>query len=107
MKIKRAVEPEDDHIRRQWLEFHADNPHVYRELVTWARRRVRTTGATRLSINQAFEVLRDRVAMQTRSEDGFKLNNNYRALYSREIMVREPDLRGLFEVRERTSLEQN
>lgn len=102
MKVKRLVV--DDRIRQQWLTFHSENPHVYAALVRWARRRVRTTGATRLSINQAFEVLRDRVAMQTKSEDGFKLNNNWRALYSREIMRREADLDGLFEIRVRKSV---
>jgi hypothetical protein len=34
---------------------------------------------------------------------GYKLNNNYRALYARKIMEQEPDLDGLFEIRERTT----
>jgi hypothetical protein len=46
-----------------------------------------------------FEVLRWRSGMRTGGDD-FRLNNNYHALFARLIMQNEPDLAGLFELRE-------
>jgi hypothetical protein len=89
---------DDSHIDREFAEFHAANPHVYDELVMLARR-ARRAGTTRLGIGMLFEVLRWRHALRTRGDD-FKLNNNYRSRYARMLMDREPDLNGVFEIRE-------
>jgi len=78
-------------------KFHADNPHVYSELVSLARQ-LRGLGHERYSIKGLWEVLRHRRAMQTNASD-FKLNNNYTAHYARWIMDREPDLSGFFATR--------
>jgi hypothetical protein len=45
-----------------------------------------------------FEVLRFETGLTT-AGDPYKLNNDYRAHYSRMMMEREEDLRGLFETR--------
>jgi hypothetical protein len=89
---------DDSRIDREFAEFHAANPHVYDELVMLARR-ARRAGTTRLGIGMLFEVLRWRHALRTRGDD-FKLNNNYRSRYARMLMDREPDLNGVFEIRE-------
>lgn len=84
-------------IREAFLRFHRENPHVYTELVKLARR-AHQAGNRRIGIKMLFEVLRWRHALRTGGDD-FKLNNNYHSYYSRLIMAREDDLRGVFELR--------
>lgn len=91
-----------DRITRDFVNFHADNPDVYAELVALART-WRTRGYAKLGIATVFEVLRWNRYMDGKDKHGFKLNNNYRALYARLIMEQEPDLAGMFELRERTA----
>lgn len=57
-------------------------------------------GEARLSINMLFEVMRYHRKLQTAGDD-YLLNNDYRALYARMLMEREPELAGLFETRRR------
>ena len=93
-----ALEPEAE-ARRRFEEFDQANPWVYRELVALARG-LRSRGWAHYGIAALFEVLRYNSAM--RSEDpnsDFKLNNNYRAYYAREIMAQEADLAGFFATR--------
>lgn len=85
-------------IEEAFAAFHAANPHVYAELVALARE-ARGRGVARLGIGMLFEVLRWRVALRT-GGDEFKLNNNYRSYYARLVMLREPDLDGVFETRQ-------
>ena len=84
-------------IEQAFLAFHAENPHVYRELVALAHE-ARDSGITHLGIGMLFEVLRWNVALRTGGDD-FKLNNNYRSYYARLIMHNEHDLDGIFETR--------
>ena len=84
-------------IREAFLRFHADNPHIYDELVLLARR-ARRRGAKRIGIGMLFEVLRWRWTLRA-DGDTFKLNNNYRSYYARLIMRREGDLAHIFELR--------
>lgn len=89
-----------DKIEAQFFEFHKENPEVYYELVRLAR--VLTgRGHRYYSIAGLFEVVRYRRSTETTTGEEFKLNNNYRALYSRMIMQREPDLEDFFRVRKR------
>ncbi len=78
--------------------FHADNPKVYVTLVRLAREWVSRTGRHKLGIATLFERARWEIALSTTDAD-FKLNNSYRAYYARLIMLREPDLSGLFDLR--------
>lgn len=91
-----------DRIEREFNQFHAEHPEVYSELVHLARTWKRN-GTAKLGIATLFEVLRWNSHLNPHLHGGYKLNNNYRALYARKIMEREPDLNGLFEVRERTT----
>ena len=79
-------------------EFHRTNPHVYRTLVRLAREWVDQKGQQKLGISMLFERARWDLAIETGADD-FRLNNSYRAFYSRLIMAREPDLADLFELR--------
>jgi hypothetical protein len=89
-------EPEPT-IEKAFLRFHGENPHVYQEIVMLARRAKRR-GATKIGMKMLFEVLRWRHTLAT-GGDHFKLNNNYHSYYARLVMLREPDLVGIFETR--------
>lgn len=84
----------------RFAEFHRENPDVYSELVKLARQ-LKRSGHTRYSIAGLFEVVRFNASLETTSDDGFKINNDYKPLYAREIMEREKDLADFFETRER------
>lgn len=89
-----------DRIERKFNEFHANNPWVYDRLRDMALR-LKRSGRTSYGIAALFEVLRYEYAIVTISDDGLKLNNNYRALYSRMLAQREPELRTFFLMRQR------
>jgi hypothetical protein len=85
-------------IERAFLDFHAEHPEVYDELVRLARE-LRARGYERFGIATIYEVARWRSMIRT-GPGGFKLNNNYRAYYARLIMRRESDLAGIFDTRQ-------
>ncbi len=82
--------------------FHARHPEVYDELVDLAYQARRVAGRRRIGIGMLFEVLRWEWTLAGLPDDAeeFKLNNNYRSRYARLIMANNPDLDGLFELRE-------
>lgn len=84
-------------IEQRFARFHADNPHVYRELRRLALDLV-DRGHTRIGIGMLTEVLRWS-AMQTRGDDSYKLNNSFRALFARMLADNEPALADVFEFR--------
>lgn len=88
----------ESRIDRAFAEFHRSNPHVYQRLAEMARQLV-ARGHKRIGIGMLFEVLRWQSAIET-TGDEFRLNNNYRSRYARLLMDREPDLAGVFELRE-------
>lgn len=79
-------------------EFHRRNPTVYRTLVRLAREWVNSTGRNKVGIGALYEVARWQIAIDTNDPD-YKINNDFRAYYSRLIMAQEPDLADLFELR--------
>ena len=87
-----------DPIDQAFLEFHHNNPQVYRTLVGLARE-WKAAGHGRCSISMLFEVLRWDSGMRTTSKDGLKLNNSFRSRYVRIISANEPDLAPMFETR--------
>ena len=89
-----------DLIERAFNKFHAENPWVYDKLRDMALR-LKRSGRDSYGIAALFEVLRYEYAIQTKSDDGLKLNNNYRALYARMLAQREPELQEFFRMRMR------
>ena len=63
--------------------------------------RLRERGRKRYGIATLFEVLRYRSDLTTTGSGGFKLNNDFRALYARRLMDNEPELVGFFSTRKR------
>lgn len=82
---------------RAFEAFHAENPHVYRKLRELALE-ARRAGVEHLGIAVLFERLRWYSQVET-TGDQYRLNNNFRALYARLLMQREPELREFFRLR--------
>jgi hypothetical protein len=80
--------------------FHEANPQVYALLVKLARE-AREKGHNRISIGMLWEVVRwNRFVSVVDTSSRYELNDNYRSRYARLIMEQEPELDGVFEVRE-------
>lgn len=87
-------------IQERFEDFHATNPWVYDELCRLARL-VQERGHRRIAIDYLFGYLRWTQLMRPVDPgQPFKLNDHYRSRYARLLMEQEPDLQGLFEVRE-------
>jgi hypothetical protein len=61
----------------------------------------RYAGIRHYSVDALFHILRWEIAIKTRGEEEFRLNNNFTAFYARLISDREPDLKDFFTLRER------
>jgi hypothetical protein len=92
----------EDPITARFTEFHHRNPGVYSAIVRLARQR-RDAGWPTGSIAQIFEILRWEADLLIVSDDGLKLNNDFRAPYARLVMATEPDLAGFFHTRAQRS----
>ncbi len=91
-----------DFIELRFHKFHTENPWVYDKLRLMALQ-LKRSGRGSYGIAALFEVLRYEYAIQTKSDDGLKLNNNYRALYARMLAQTEPELEEFFRMRVRRS----
>lgn len=90
---------ERETIEQRFRGFHQQNPRVYDALRKLAVDLVQM-GHERVGMKMLFEVVRWQHAMRTTKDGGFKLNNDFTALYARLLMDREPALAGRFETRE-------
>lgn len=90
-----TVDPMEVAFRR----FHAENPHVYTILVGLCRDWVKKTGRDKLGIGMLWERMRWDIYTLHTSDPEYKLCNNHRAYYARLIMLRENDLRDIFNMR--------
>ncbi len=84
----------------KFADFDAANPHVYARIVHIARKMFDTGRRKFWGIAAIYERLRwESVFETTRDEDEFKLNNNYRAFYTRKMFHDFPDMVGFFRTR--------
>ena len=95
----------DDMGEKFWA-FHQENPHVLKELAGRATS-LTQRGHRRIGIGMLFEVMRWNHMLKTSTNEPFKLNNNYRAYYSRLIEHEYPGLRGVFTKRQSLSDTEN
>lgn len=86
-------------IDESFAEFHAANPHVY-EAFKAKLREVVQAGKRKTSAKLIINVLRWNEYMQTKSNDGFKLNDAYSSRYARLFISENPSYEYLFETRE-------
>lgn len=78
--------------------FHEANPNVYQEFKKLALRLI-AKGYTRISSKMLIEYIRCSRLLITKSDDRFKINNNYTALYSRKFVREYPQYKKLFKHR--------
>ena len=89
--------PSRGHLEKEFWRFHGDHPEVYYYLVKFAREWV-DRGHSYCGIAMLFA--RVRWEMGIVSDEDPKVNNNHRAFYARLMMEREPDLTGMFRLRQ-------
>ena len=85
--------------KENFQNFHKRKPQVYRALICMARQYRRRHGLKKIGIATFWEDLRHGYIMSSGDGD-FKLDNTHRAYYARLIMAQEPDLAGIFRLRE-------
>jgi len=76
--------------------FNSENPHIMSELRRLALD-AKSKGVDRWSISALIEVVRYNHAISSQG-DAYKINNNFRAYYARELM-KDPRLEGFFQIR--------
>lgn len=86
-------------LEKAFWTFHENNEQVYHMLVKFAREWRRLKSGSQLGISLLFERVRWEKSLET-GDDEFKLNNNHRAFYARLIMKHNPDLDGVFRMRQ-------
>ena len=86
-------------IAERFETFHADYPQVYRLILGFARQ-ARHRGYRHYGIAAIVERARWEVDMRSApDEQGFKINNDFKALYARKVMAEHRDLDGFFRIR--------
>ena len=85
-------------IQEKFEKFHAENPQIYRYFVLYARQ-AKAAGYEHYGCHAIMQRVRWHMEIETRSDDGFKINNDFSSRYARRIMEQEPDLKGFFVTR--------
>lgn len=85
-------------IYKKFLAFHKQYPQVYLLFEKFAMQLI-GAGKTMLGSKMIMERIRWEISTGSMDEDGFKINNNYTAYYSREFIKQHPEYREYFEFR--------
>lgn len=85
-------------IDERFAAFHKANPQIYRKLVNLARE-VKAAGHEHTSIDFLMHRLRWHYRVELKTKEPFKCNDHYTSRFARAIMMCEPDLVDMFEVR--------
>lgn len=83
---------------QRFEEFHEANPRVYYTLLHLSREWRRRMGDRKCGIGALFERMRWEIQITT-SDPDFKVNNNFRAFYARLLMLKNPELAEMFDLR--------
>lgn len=84
-------------VRERFLKYHRDNPHVYDLFKEYARK-VREDGLKKFSARGVFDILRWRVAFETKGE--FKVGNDVSPYYARMLIHEDPTFAPFFTLRQ-------
>lgn len=91
-------------IQAAFEAFHEENPFVFALMRGYARNLL-DAGNDKLSISLITERIRWDSAVRTHGDgNGFKINNNFSALYARKLEQECPEFAGKFITRARKSL---
>ena len=97
----RAEKPKRPTIDERFAEFARANPHVFDELKRLAMKRL-AEGGTRIGVKALWEELRaSLIKIDDGGGPGYKLNNDFTALYSRMLIEKHPELSAVIEIRRR------
>lgn len=90
----------EERVVASFWSFNARHPQVYGLFKKYALEAKRA-GRSRFGIGMIAERVRWFVSVESTGtgDEDFKLNNNLRSCYARLLMIREPELDGLFELR--------
>lgn len=95
--IHHVKAPKEASIEDRFVAFHQANPQVYTALRHMALD-LKRAGARRIGVKMLWEKLRYEYAIQTQGDD-FGMNNIYPSRFAR-MLAADPELTGLFELRE-------
>lgn len=85
--------------RKAFEKFHRDNPHVWEEFERRALALI-AKGREDFGARQIVESMRYFYAVEIRSSDGFRINNNHVPFYARMFAEKHPEHRDFFKQRE-------
>ncbi|MDI9407631.1 MAG: hypothetical protein QM523_00120 [Candidatus Pacebacteria bacterium] len=95
-----------EEMRQQVTDFHRRHPEVWELFVKFTFEMI-NRGYKNYSVNAIFERIRwEKDSIGGDGVTSFKLNNNYRAFYSRRFMRVYPENEGFFRTRQQPSEEQ-
>lgn len=108
MLSPRPKQPEETSYQkraRKFTEFHRANPHIYQEIVAKCRE-AKAKGFNQWSIEAIINVIRwDSKVKTIRDGSDFKISNNHKSFYAWMVMIKNPDLRGFFNVQRNYEME--
>ena len=85
-------------IQEQFLTFHRKNPAIYDYFKQFALEMQRSRGL--ISANMVINRIRWEVMVKTKSDDGFKVNNNFSSRYARMFIDEFPEHKDRISFRE-------
>lgn len=89
-------------LEERFEKYHERNPHIYRAFRHYAFQAI-AAGRKHLGVGLIAERIRWDTVIS--GDDGFKINNNYRAFYARKFMEDYPEFKGFFRTRRQVSLQ--
>jgi hypothetical protein len=88
---------ENKDINRKFCLYDVENPHIWKEFQNLSFQLIER-GFNKLSAELIYNQIRWLKYMQ-HGNDGFKINNNFKAFYARKFMKEFPVYNGIFELR--------
>jgi len=79
-------------------EYDKENPHVYEAFKRFAYQ-ARRVGHKHYSARGIFHRMRWHMAVETKDDLGFKINNNYSRDYTLKLIEEDPSFKGFFRTR--------
>ena len=97
--LKKGLGMRDTTIDEAFQRFHAENPWILDRLISMTQK-LHGKNRKRYGIKMLWEVLRWHVATgEIKTDEDFKLNNNFTSRYARLIVKLHPEYESMFETR--------
>jgi hypothetical protein len=86
-------------LREKFEVFDNDNPHIYEMFAGFTIEAI-NAGKTKLSAWLITNRIRWETEVVTKSEDKYKISNDYIALYARKFIAENPQYKNFFNIKE-------